>query len=98
MSAPVPDGLVRIFPVRRRNLPDGVALKVQDVDPEVAEQLTAERSRNDPEPWFVTDPALIPEGWTPPDPDHLITDPEGPEPDVPATPRRASRPRRTRRS
>jgi hypothetical protein len=73
MSTPVPAGMVRILPLPG-NMPEGVASKVQDVDPETAERLTGPRSRHDAEPRFVTDPALLPEGWVPPDPDGLLAD------------------------
>ena len=73
MSKPVPSGLGRILPLPG-NLPEGIALKVQDVDPATAAALTGPRSRHDDRPRFVTDAALLPEGWQPPDPDGLLAD------------------------
>ena len=87
MTSPVPAGMVRIFPMPGVSLPDGVALKVQDVDPATAEALTAPISRHDDARRFVSDPALLPDGWAPPDPDHLTTDSPSAAP-IPAAPSR----------
>lgn len=98
MTSPIPDGLVRILPMPGVALPEGVALKVQDVDPETAELLTAPISRHDDARRFVTDPAQLPAGWEPPDPDHLVTDAPAPDTaDDAAAPAAPSR-RPTRRS
>lgn len=72
MTSPVPAGRVRVFPMPGVSLPDGIALKVQDVDAETAEALTAPISRHDDARRFVADPALLPDGWAPPDPDDLL--------------------------
>lgn len=71
--APGP-GTVRVFPMPVAPI-DGVAHKVQDVDPATAERLTAPISRHTVggPGVFVTDPALLPDGYMPPDPDGLLT-------------------------
>lgn len=71
--APGPE-TVRVFPMPVAPI-DGVAHRVQDVDPETAARLCAPVSRHsaEGEPGvFVTDPALLPDGYTPPDPDGLL--------------------------
>lgn len=77
---PVPTGLVRIFPTPTVPL-EGVRHVVQDVDPETAERLCEPFSRHEALARFVTDPSLLPAGYEPPDPDHLVTDPPAPAPE-----------------
>lgn len=74
-SAPGP-ATVRVFPMPVAPL-YGVAHKVQDVTPEEAARLTdpATVSPTALDPAFVSDAALLPEGYRPPDPDGLLPQP-----------------------
>ena len=78
-SAPGPV-TVRVFPMPVAPI-DGIPHKVMDVDAATAERLCAPVSRNVEWSVFVTDPALLPAGYRPPDPDGLL-----PPADDPATP------------
>lgn len=72
-SAPGP-AAVRVLPMPVAPF-EGVPHVVQDVTPEEAARLTAPSSRHSPTGRFVTDPALLPPGWSPPDPDGLLAPP-----------------------
>lgn len=67
---------VRVFPMPVAPFAD-VPHKVMDVTPEEAERLTAPISRHGPTSRFVSDAALLPPGYAPPDPDGLTTQPQG---------------------
>lgn len=70
MSKPTP-ATVRVYPLPVAPI-DGVPHKVMDVDAATATRLTRSTSRHSPLGVFVTDPALLPPGYLPPDPDGLI--------------------------
>lgn len=71
---PTGPATVRVFPMPVAPI-DGVPHKVMDVDPATAARLTAPVSRYADFSAFVTDPALLPAGYLPEDPDGLLTPP-----------------------
>ena len=67
---------VRVYPMPVAPFAD-VPHKVMDVPRETADRLCAPVSRHGPTTRFVDDAALLPPGYTPPDPDGLTTQPQG---------------------
>lgn len=75
-NAPGP-ATVRVFPMPIGVVSpiEGVPHKVMDVDPGTAARLCAPASRNVDWSVFVDDPALLPAGYQPEDPDGLLSTP-----------------------
>lgn len=69
---------VRVYPMPVAPI-YGVPHKVMDVDPDTAARLTAPVSRYADFSTFVTDPALLPAGYQPEDPDGLLITPSDQE-------------------
>ena len=80
-KAPGP-ATVRVFPLPVAPI-DGIPHKVMDVAPDGAARLTAPESRHTSLGVFVSDPALLPPGYVPPDPDNLLASAEGTGPSIP---------------